>query len=157
MNRNRIDEADFVIVAKQLGLEPEDVRKVVHSFFDSITSTARSLPFNNKRKIFSKDVFDSYAAIVNIPYIGRLGPVYSRYLKWRANESKLFEQAHRSKCKKRYSQDDIEYIAGEALQGNTPVLPEKKKASEFYDRVWLVGKEGKRQARQVIPKKKDGI
>lgn len=157
MHRNRIDEADFVKVGKELGFEASDVRKVVHSFFDSITIRARSLPFNTARKIFSKEVFDSYVFVVQIPCIGRLGPVYSRYLKWRANESRLIEQAHRSNYRKKYSQDDIENIAEIALSGRAPVLPEKRKASEDYNRVWLVGKDGKRLASQVIKKQKNGI
>lgn len=144
-------------VAKELGFEPSDVRRVVHSFFDSITSSARSLPFDDRRKIFSKDAFDSFAFVVQIPRIGRLGPVYSRYLKWRANEAKLTEQVHRSRYRKQYSQNDIENMAAEALLGKAPVLPEKQKGSELYNRVWLVGADGKRLARQVIKKQEDGI
>jgi hypothetical protein len=56
------------------------------------------------------------------------------------------------------TQDDIEHIADDILSGRTPFLIRKRKGNEMYDRVWLVGQDGKRLARQVIPKEKeDGI
>ena len=155
--RNSIDEADFVSVANKLGYDAEDVRKVVHSFFDSITIEARNLPFDDGRKIYSKEVFDSYRSVYQIPKLGRIGPVYSRYLKWRANESRNQELAHRSNRKGKYLEEDIEKYAADILSGKNPEKPEKKKAKEFYDRIWLIGKDGKKQARQIIKKSSEDV
>lgn len=91
--------------------------------------------------------------VYNIPSIGRLGPSYTRYLKWRGNEAQQIEQKRRSSYRIGLSQDDIEHIAAEILAGRTPTSVQQKKGNELYNRVWMMGKEGKKQARQVIPKK----
>jgi len=150
--RNRIDEAEFRRIADELGLEPSDVKGAVHSFFETIFRDAKSLPFDNFRKIYSKDKFASFSRVRCIPSIGRIGPVYSRYLKWRANESPNIKQVPRSTYRAGLTQDEVEYIADVALSGGTPSF-ERKKNYDLYQRVWLVGKEGKKLARQVIPKK----
>ena len=43
-------------------------------------------------------------------------------------------------------------MAAEILSGRTPSPVKKKKNSELYERVWLVGQDWKKSARQVIPK-----
>lgn len=150
--RNRTDEAEFRRIASELGLEAEDVSSIVNSFFAVIVCEARSLPFNNHRKIFTKDKFSEYAVVRNIPYIGRLGPAYSRYLKWRGNESRDLSQVPRSFYRSRLSQNEVENMAAEILSGGAPSSIRKKRNSELYERVWLVGQDGKKSARQVIPK-----
>lgn len=150
--RNRIDSKCFTEISRSLSVDPGDVGKVVISFFDSIVLGAKALPFDNCRKIYSKDVFDTLVTVSSIPYIGRIGPVYSRYLKWRANASCEVEQRSRKSYKHHLTKQDIESIADAILSGREPVI-EKKKYSELFNRVWIVGKDGKKQARQVIPKK----
>lgn len=123
------------------------------SFFEVFGMDARSLPFDNPKKIFSREVFDGKSTVRQIPYIGRLGPVYSNYLKWRANESGQFQMVPRSSYRSGITQSEIENMAVAALSGSAPSF-EKKKKSEMFDRVWLVGQDGKKSARQVIPKEK---
>ena len=152
MGRNRTDEKEFKRIAEELGVPVEDVRSAVSSFFGTMIMEACHLPFDNNRKIFTKEKFSEYAVVRNIPYIGRLGPVYSRYLKWRANESRGLLQVPRSSYRSRLLQSEIENMAAEILSGRTPSPVKKVKYSELYDRVWLVGQDGKKSARQVIPK-----
>lgn len=46
-------------------------------------------------------------------------------------------------------------MASDILSGKTPEPVRKiKRNTELYDRVWLVGQDGKKLARQVIPKSK---
>lgn len=142
-------------VAKDVGVSEAEVRKVVNSFFGSIVKYAISLPFNNVRRIYGYDAFEELVEVVNIPGIGRLGPVYSRYLKWRGNEAKMLNQVPRSTFRIRLSQDEIEHIADDILSGKTPSEIKKRKPTELYNRVWLINKNGKRMARQVIPKKQE--
>ena len=150
--RNKTDEAEFRRIAGELGLDSEDVASIVNSFFAVVLGEARSLPFNNHRKIFTRDKFSEYAVVRNIPYIGRLGPAYSRYLKWRGNESRDLSQVPRSSYRSRLSQNEVENMAAEILSGGAPSPIKKKRNSELYERVWLVGQDGKKSARQVIPK-----
>ena len=152
MPRSRIEEAGFLRVSEDLGVPVSEVARAVKSFFDVIVSDARRLPFDNRNRIYSRGKFEEFVGVTNIPYIGRLGPVYSRYLKWRENESRSLPQKPRSGYRSRMTQDDIENIAESVLSGNG--LPEirKRKGSEMYERVWMVGTEGKKSARQVIEK-----
>ena len=152
MYRNLTEEAEFRRIGSELGIDSTDVKRVVNSFFSVILEDVRKLPFDNHRKIYSKEKFDSYCTVRNIPSIGRIGPVYSRYLKWRANESAGYEMRPRSSYRSRMLQGEIEDIAAAILSGKTPSLTKKKKGSELYDRIWLVGENGKKSARQVIPK-----
>ena len=152
MGRNRHEYTRFRILAERYGVDEQDVRRIVYSFFDTVISDARGLPFDNPKKIYTKDRFNEFIKVRQIPYIGRIGPVYSRYLKWRANESQALEMAPRSSYRRRITQSDIESTAVAVLSGQTPPLLTKKKKSEMFERVWLVGQEGKKSARQVIPK-----
>ena len=142
-------------IALSLGLSAKEVMRAVNSFFDSIALESDSLPFNTHRRIYSKEVFDSFVTVHNIPSIGRIGPVYSRYLQWRANESPGVEMASRSSFKKRVTYN-IEDIAADILSGRTPFI-KKTERKEKFDRIWLVGQDGKKSARQVILKKKQDV
>ena len=153
MRKNRLEEAELKLLSDESGIPVSEVRRVIHSFFDTIIKESRALPFDNEQKIFTKEKFAEYEKAWNIPYIGRIGPVYSRYLKWRGNEAKNSGQMLRSNCRAVMTQDEIEHMAEEILSGRTPSLT-KKKNSELFNRVWVVGKTGKKSARQVIPKKK---
>lgn len=155
MSRNRLDESDAQIVAAELGVPVTEVRRAVAAFFDAIIREADSLHLDNECRIYSRKAFDARAFAVNIPHIGRMGPVYSRYLTWRANEAKELVQEHRGRYREKFTRDEIDTIAGEVLAGRTPPPVQKHKGNEFYKRVWLVGTEGRKLARQVIRKEKE--
>ena len=139
-------------VAERYGLTDTEVKKVVDSFFSVMCHDAKRLPFDNPRKIYSCEGFQRFVKVRQIPFIGRMGPVYSKYLKWRANESKTIDMVPRSSYRRGMRQSDIESTAAAILSGETPPPLKKKKGSEMYERVWLVGQDGKKSARQVIPK-----
>lgn len=154
MTRNRIEEATYRQIAEELDIDSAEVKRAVNSFFSLIVSDARKLPFDNHRRIYSKEKFEEYGVVRNMPFIGRIGPSYSRYLKWRYNESGNYPMALRGSFSKKMSQGEIEDIAASILSGGTPWKPKRLKGSDMFDRVWLVGKSGKKSARQVIPKEK---
>ncbi len=153
MSRNRKEEAGFLRVSEEFGIPASEVSRAVRSYFDTMLADSRKLPFNNRKKIYSRELFEEYVSVTNIPYIGRLGPVYSRYLKWRENESKSLPQRPRRDYRKRMTQDDIENIAEAVLSGN-PVPVKRRNWHDLYERIWIVGKDTKKLARQVIPKDK---
>lgn len=142
----------MLAVSEELGVPAPEVSRAVRSFFGAIVRESRSLPFDNGRKIFTKEKFAEFGGVTNIPRIGRMGPVYSRYLKWRGNEARNTVQASRSGYRSAITQDEIERMAGEILSGKAPSPVIRRKGSDLFDRVWVVGKDGKKSARQVIPK-----
>lgn len=152
MGRDRLEDSGIRSVSESLGVPADEVRRAVHSFFDDIGSRARHLPFADTSRIHRRKSFDRHLFAVNIPYVGRLGPVYSRYLKWLENESEMSGQEIRDGCSRRMSQSDIESLADDILSGREPVLPERRMGNDMYKRVWLVDAGGKRLARQVLPK-----
>lgn len=154
MGRDRHEDADVLSVAESLGVPACEVRRAVHSFFDDIGCRARRLPFADTGRIHRRTSFDRHRFAVNIPYVGRIGPVYSRYLKWLENEAGVSGQEMRDRCRRRLSRDEIESIADDILSGRTPEMPEKSKGNDIYRRVWIVDADGKRMARQVLPKKR---
>lgn len=152
MAHNRLEYEEYRRIAIEHGLDPSDVRRMVQSFFRVVRDSASVLPLNNARRIFKKEKFDSLIKVFNIPYIGRIGPVYSRYLAWRRNIAQEQFQESRSSFRSRRTQSDIENMAADVLAGRTPVIPERKKKSELFYSVWVVDKNGKRLAKQVIKK-----
>lgn len=142
-------------VAELLGLDLSDVKRAVWSFFDSISVHAKRLPFDNRRRIYTADSFSLLSFVRHIPFVGRLGPVYSRYLLWRSNELNNDQIAPRSSYRHRWKQSELETMAADILSGKTPSIIQKRKKSELYDTIWIVGKDGKKLARQVI--KKDDV
>ena len=151
---HRLESARCARIAQEMGLDIVDVRKVILSFFGEIRRTAALLPFDDERRIYGKDMFDEYEVVFNIPYIGRIGTVYSRYLKWRENEAKASEQELKSKYRQAISSEEYDDMARTALAGGNVILPKRQRSSELYNRIWLVRKDGKKMARQVIPKTK---
>jgi len=154
---DRLFSSDCRRVSDETGVTYDDVRKIVLSFFSSIAAEARMLPFDSCSRIYSRGAFGSLSFVRGIPYIGRIGTSYSRYLKWRRNESRLKVQERRGRARKRLSQDDIENMAGDILSGKAPRPVRRIKQSEMYKRVWLVGTDGKRLARQVIKKEDTNV
>lgn len=153
MGRDRKEYERYRRVSAKTNVSEEEVKRILVSFFSIFLGDARSLPFDNPSKIFSKDKFEDYVKVRHIPFIGRIGPVYSKYLKWRANESQQIDMAPRSSFRRRITQGEIESTAEAILSGKTPPPLRKRKGNEMYKRVWLVGQDGKKSARQVIPKK----
>jgi len=155
MPRNKIEDAEFAKIAKQLGVPVSEVRRAVYSFFGIIVREARNLPFDDPTRIYTRERFDDFVKVRNIPSIGRIGPVYSRYLKWRGNEAKNQTQVNRENCRARVSQDEVEHMAADILAGRTPSPVVKPKLSESYKRIWMIGRVGKRLARQAIQKEEE--
>lgn len=139
----------FNSIAQEFDVPVDEVRKTVLSFFDGIVLDAKKLPFDNPRRIYTKKAFDEYEQVHNIPFIGRIGTNHGRYMKWRANEAKKVNMVMRSTYKHGLSEEDIETIAENALAG-IPYIPVKKHNN--FQRIWMIGENGKRQARQVIPR-----
>lgn len=152
MRGSRVEDSDIRSVSKMLGIPCCEVRRAVHSFFDDIAVRTRRLPFSDTRRIYRREAFDRHLFAVCIPSVGRLGPVYSRYLKWLGNEAAMRVQQPRSAYRSRRTELDIETMAEGILSGGRITVPEKKKGNELYERVWVVDADGKRLARQVIPK-----
>lgn len=69
--------------------------------------------------------------------------------------SEQLDMAPRSSYRSGVTQNDIENIADAILSGSTPPPLRKRKGKEMFERVWLVGQDGKKSARQVIPKKEE--
>ena len=145
-------------IAEDAQIPFAEVRKAILSYFASIVSASLKLPFDNPQRLYSKAAFLEHSFVVNIPYIGRIGPVYSLYLKWRKNEAENYEKVLRHKVRQVYSRALIEEEAQKALKGqkvNEKLLKERIPRGK-YNRVWLMDSGGKRRAaRQVIVKTKD--
>ena len=152
--RNQVNEKYYKEIAESLGLSVSEVRRAVLSFFGSILSEVKRLPLDNTRRIYTKSAFDDFTLVYNIPCIGRIGTSYSRYLTWRTNEAVSLPLDRRTNYRSRMTQGDIEHIADEILAGRSPEIKKKRNSELFYN-VWLVGENGKRLARQVIKKEKD--
>lgn len=135
------------------GIPVGEVKKAVVSYFDSLVSSARQLPFDNAKRIYSLDAFKQYPLCINIPYLGRLGPVYSLYIKWRAKEAKSTEKVLRSLARKDHTKPLVEQAAKLALAGHKVdghMLKGRLPAGK-YSTVWVIDKEGKKKAaRQMI-------
>lgn len=155
--RNNVEIERYRVISDRLGTKQSEVARVVRSFFGAMASEINALPFSDERRIYSHDLFDEYSVVCNIPYIGRLGTSYSRYLVWRRNESKNLNQVNRRAHRAGVSRDEIEHIAEEILSGGSPAIPAKKKNSELFNNIWLVGKHGKKLARQAIKKENENV
>ena len=143
-------------MAAEEGIAFSEVKKAILSFFDSIVSAANKLPFDRDNRIYSFGAFNEYPYCINLPYLGRLGPVYSLYIKWRAKESKTKDTVLRSMAKKDHLRPLIESAAKQALSGNKVdgSLLRQRLPSGKYRTVWLVDKDNKKKAaKQVIVNK----
>ena len=156
MRLSKRDDADCREIAKELGIDVSEVRRAVCSYFDMMNLSAKALPFDNKTRIFDREVFEEYEFVIQVPYLGRFGPSYSKYLKWRANAAKDEEMLSRGRAK-HLTDDELDTLADKALSGQSLTLEEIKtyrKRKGKFNRVWLVGKKNKRLAGQVIMNKK---
>ena len=140
-------------VAAEIGLTEKETACIVRSFFTEIVREARRLPFDDGTRIYKNDRFIEIAKAVNLPYLGRTGPVYGKYLKWRRKEAEKTERVKRKDCRAGLTRGEIEDIAAEALAGRVPQIKERKKSKmELYGRVWMIGKDGRKLARQAFVK-----
>ena len=139
-------------IAHQEGVSAIEVSKAIQSFFDSIVSAARKLPFDKETRIYSPAAFKQYPLCFNLPYLGRIGPLYSQYLRWRSSEAKGQESVARSQIKKVHTKPLIEEAAKQALAGNKvdPSFLKKRLPSGKYSTVWLVGENNKKKAAKQI-------
>lgn len=139
-------------IAESEGVSLREVRKAVSSYFDSVVSIVRRLPYDSPRKIYSRGAFLSNSPVVNIPYIGRIGPVYSLYLKWRKSESRNYDKVPREHVRKINARPIIEEQAKLALAGekvNLKLLKERIPRGK-YGKVWLIDSDGKRKAAKQL-------
>lgn len=156
MKLSKRDIKECKRLAQEENLSYEEVKKAVLSYFDSIVSCARSLPYDNSRRIYTSSSFVENTLWINIPYLGRLGTFYSQYLKWRAQEAKAQDQIKRTDMRKEYTRPLVESAAKRALSGeqvDSSFLKERVPAGK-YTTVWLVDKNNKKKAaKQVIVNK----
>lgn len=139
-------------VANELNVPETEVSRAVASFFDVIIKEADRLPFDTPTRIYNHDAFSVLSTVRNIPFIGRIGPVYSRYLQWRKNEAGGLSMVSRRRCKPKVDSVEIEALAKDILAGKPVQTVKRKRVLEQYRRVWVVSRAGKRLAWQVIPK-----
>lgn len=145
-------KSDVAAISDEMGADKNEVSRVIKSYFSDMASRVRALPFDDCTKIYTRGAFLKYEMVWNIPHIGRIGTSHSRYLKWRANESKFIVQDRRSAYTTKLTTDDIESMADAIINGEG--LPDMKHrtGNDLYKRVWIVTPDGRKQARQVIPK-----
>ena len=156
MKLGRTDRKRCFRISDITAIPQREIEKAVESYFDSIVEKTKALPFNTPKRIYSRDAFSKCSFVVNIPYIGRIGPVYSRYLKWRSAESEDVDMVRRKDAKSDHLRPLIEKATVDALSGKKvdasslrARIPKGK-----YEKVWYMNPDGtKKAARQVIKKK----
>ena len=142
-------------IAVETGLDAREVGKAVNSFFHVLLSEFRGLPFNNPGRIYTPAAFSSLSKVFNIPYIGRIGTMYSKYRKWRASESENLDTIMRVHMRKDSRQDLIDRAYIDAMSGK-PVDSEsirRRTKKGLYTTVWVIDEDNRHKAaRQVIKK-----
>ena len=151
MRKSRIDIKTYNLLADRYDISADEVRRIVVSFFDTLQSEAKSLPFDNDTRIYSKNKFNEYVNVQSIPFVGRIGPVYSRYISWRRNESETLGQQLKSSFKVESRKQKADELAKQILKGHNCSVEKNGK----YKKIWIVQTDGKKLARQVIPIKNE--
>lgn len=157
MRLSRKDRRRCGDIALETGTEPKEVERAVSAFFSTIISDVKRLPFNNPGRIYKPDAFEELCYVTNIPFLGRLGTVYSKYRKWRSEVASDIEMVDASDAKSEYYKPLIEEEARKALRGEKVNVYRLKERvpSGMYRRVWIMRRNGKRSsARQMIVNKK---
>ena len=76
MKLSRRDTRACKALSDELGIPVSEVRKAVVSYFDSIVSAARKLPFDNLNRIYSKEAFTEKSFIEGVTALcGRRGNI----------------------------------------------------------------------------------
>lgn len=157
MKLSRRDRRICADIATEVGYDTRAIERAVSAYFSVIISDVRRLPFNSHSRIYKPDAFEENGYVVNIPYLGRLGTVYSRYRKWRASVSSENDTVRKEDARSKYFEPLVEEEARKALRGervNVYRLRERV-PSGMYRRVWIMKGNGKRSsARQMIVNKK---
>ena len=141
--------------ARAEGVSEVEVRKAVISYFDEIIKNVRRLPFNNARRIYTYEAVNVLAPVFNLPGIGRIGPVYSAYLKWRREEARELDMDRRTIVKKRFLDERIEEATQLAMAGcrvHKDYLRDPMPRG-MYSKVWIIDKNGRRRAAKQVIKK----
>lgn len=152
MKLSPADEAWCRSYADDSGISVVEIQKAIGSFFDDMLMKIRRLPFNDVRRIYSPAAVEERAPVFNIPFLGRIGPVYSSYLKWRKEEALKEEMELRETVKARYRDERVEEALKLAKEGHkiTNVFLREGIPSGKYKKVWYIDKGGKRRvAKQV--------
>ena len=155
MKLSRQDRSWCRQYAESNGLNSNEVVKAIVAYFDDMVIAVRSLPFNNVTRIYTADAVDKLAPVYNIPCLGRIGPIYSLYLKWRREEAKEQETELREVVKRRHLSERIEQAAAMALSGRrvSASFLDDPIPRGMYRKVWIIDANGKRRvARQVYKK-----
>lgn len=141
--------------ARANGISETEVQKAVVSFFDDIVVSTRKLPFDNIKRIYTADAVEDKACVYNIPHIGRLGPMYSQYIKWRADIADEYDMVLREDVRDVHLNGRIEELAALALSGHkvTRDMMKDPIPSGMYHKVWIIDKEGRRRAAKQLFKK----
>ena len=141
--------------AREHGLDIGEVVKAVLCFFDDIVLTTRRLPFDNIRRIYTADAVADKACVYNIPYIGRLGPVYSQYLKWRSECAEEQEIVSRADVYAKHRAEKLDKAFDLVMSGKK--IPEgylrDPIPASLYHKVWIIDKDGRRRAAKQLFKK----
>lgn len=152
---SRPDSSWCKAYANENGLSEVEVQKAIVSFFDDIVVCTRKLPFNNIKRIYTADAVADKACVYNIPYIGRLGPIYSKYISWRRDVSEEYDMVLREDVRDIHLKERIEELAELALSGHrvTRDMLKDPIPSGLYHKVWIIDKEGRRKAAKQLFKK----
>lgn len=141
--------------ANGCGLSDAEVAKAVLSYFDDIVYGVRKLPFADFRRIYTADAVASLAPVYNIPFIGRIGPIYSQYTKWRAEDAAELDRVQRKDVRAKHLAERIEEAAVLAMSGHkvSPSMLRNPVPAGEYHRVWLIDANGRRRAARQLFKK----
>lgn len=155
--KNTSDDKIFRDIASKYGIEISESKRIVNSFFEILQLEARALPFDDDTRIYTREKFGELVSVYQIPFVGRLGPVYSKYLSWRKNDVDAIEQMGRNVFRKVTLKEKAEMLAKQILSGNTVSGCSFKEFNRIakHKRVWMVGVNGKKLANQVISVKNE--
>lgn len=141
MPRRRPDTDMVKAAARGCGVTAADARRMVDSYFGAFLSVVRKLPLNTPYRIYTREAFTGFVRVLQIPSVGRIGTVYSRYLRWRSNEAA--ELAAGGGLQAMGPRGARENAAAEGTAGGGPPF------SVAGTRIWVIGADGRRLARQA--------
>lgn len=142
MPRRRPDHVTLLAAASACAVPMADARRIVDSYFGAFLAEMKSMPLDTPYRIYRRDAFEGrFSRVLSIPSVGRLGPVYSRYLKWRRN---AMEDTAALAAGSAYAVRGEVKDAAAAGTGTVAGRP-----SPSARRIWVIGLEGRRLARQA--------
>lgn len=144
--------ADVRAVAAATGLPVREVRAAVLSAASALALRVRRLPFASARRIYSPAAFAASSFVALLPGLGRVGPAYSRYVRWRATEASGLELRGRAEARRMWRSLAAEEEAARVLAGGEADVARLRGRvpASFARPVWLVGAGGRRLARQSV-------